>query len=174
MKVSMFCCGCSLHTGCLIIGALQLIGSCIITLTFTGILCSSFIQDEVDEYCSEENIKPEYEEFCNDDPILALKIFYGYYLAIGLVYLIIGSLLVHGARSKNPRLLLPWIVISGLSMVFKIIIIILYAATNGPQAFLGCFISILLILCISGYFLLVVHSYRKELRENGNQQGYKN
>eukprot|EP00088_Acartia_fossae_P015712 TRINITY_DN1866_c2_g1_i2.p1 TRINITY_DN1866_c2_g1~~TRINITY_DN1866_c2_g1_i2.p1 ORF type:complete len:183 (-),score=23.06 TRINITY_DN1866_c2_g1_i2:9-557(-) len=182
MKVSKCCCGCSLHDGCLIIGILQLIFTCIGTVVCIIILASSsFLQKIVDQYCSGEyNTTDLDDDFCNSDPISAMKITIGVYLAISLLSVVVGALLVHGTRTRNPGLLLPWMVMTGLSIIANIVMNIVQIVTVGSQAILGAVISILLTLCISGYFLLVVHSYRKELKENavggnyGNQYGYKN
>eukprot|EP00088_Acartia_fossae_P015705 TRINITY_DN1866_c0_g1_i1.p1 TRINITY_DN1866_c0_g1~~TRINITY_DN1866_c0_g1_i1.p1 ORF type:complete len:178 (+),score=25.53 TRINITY_DN1866_c0_g1_i1:109-642(+) len=177
MKVSKCCCGCSLHDGSLIIGVLQLISTCIGTLVCIIILGSAtFLQKIVNQYCSEQqhNTSDLEDDYCNTDPISELKITIGMYLGVFLLNVVIGALLVHGVKSSKPGLLLPWMIMTGLSIVVNVIMNIVHAANVGSKAFLGCFIGILLSFCISGYFLLVVHSYRKELRENGNQQGYKN
>jgi hypothetical protein len=74
----------TLHDRCLIIGALQVIATCIGAVSCISVLASG-------------------------DGILGFKVTIGIYLSLCLLSLIIGALLIHGVRTRSPGLLLLWL-----------------------------------------------------------------
>nr|ALS04526.1 hypothetical protein [Acartia pacifica] len=181
MRVSKCCCGCSLKDGCLLLGILGIIGGVGGTIVCIAFEASTpFLEKVVDMYC--DNYTASYTvddtaSFCNHDPIKMVQIFFGVYLAVCLIQLIVNSLLVHGARTGNGSLLTPWLVMTGISIVLTIASTCAQMAYIGKTAILSGVISIIVNVVVSGYFLLVVHSHRKEPMEgNLNERqnyGYK-
>jgi len=154
----------------MLIGILQIILTSIGAVTTLVALTSSEVMYQlVESYCGTDY--NDTLEFCQDDPAASFRISIGIYLGICILGLIVAAALVHGARTRNPSLLLPWIIMTGLSIIINIVVNIYDMAVIGSEAIAGAIISIAITVVISGYFYLVVTSYRKELinaRLNGN------
>jgi len=160
LSVGSCCCGCSLNTGCIIIGSITLIGS-LIGVVLVGIGLgesgSSFWEDGWNKYCTDN---PDID--CAQYKQVALIILW-VYLFLCIFNVIINSLLIHGCRKKIPSLLMPWLVVSCLSLAISIISAIAQAAQfgltwNSLAAVLGWLLS--------AYFILVVKSYRTVMRRS--------
>merc|ERR1712142_23700 len=88
------------------------------------------------------------------------------FLLISVLYIGIASALIHGARTGRPGLLMPWIVLTGVTLFLDVIsmlvslILLMIPATIPTLIFFGVWV----------YFFLVVWSFRKELLE-GEQGG---
>lgn len=82
--------------------------------------------------------------------------------------LIISSLLLLGAYSKNTVLMLPWVVLTPVALVVNAVgtiatTIMLFVAAHAGSAFASFFSG--LITCGFGlYYLLVVYTYYRELQ----------
>jgi len=79
---------------------------------------------------------------------------------ICLGYVIVASMLIHGARKSKPGLLMPWIILTVISLIYDIVRIIGYFAAgdfgNGGSSIIGLVIGIYLFIC--------VWSFRKQLQ----------
>merc|ERR1719228_2606254 len=80
-------------------------------------------------------------------------------LILCIFYIIISSLLIHGARTGRPGLLMPWIVLTCISMVLNVLNVI-GSFINGDFSGAG---STIAALVLQGYFFLIVYSLRKQL-----------
>jgi len=79
-------------------------------------------------------------------------------LCLGLV--IVTSMLIHGARKGRPGLLMPWIVLTIISFIFYVVRII-GNFVSGDYSKGG---STVITLVIGIYLLIVVWSFRKQLK----------
>merc|ERR1712096_503907 len=79
---------------------------------------------------------------------------------ICVFYIIIASLLIHGARTGRPSLLTPWIVLTAISMVLQVFNVVAgLVALEWGKAF-----STVIGLVIEGYFFVCVWSFRSSCR----------
>jgi len=86
-------------------------------------------------------------------------------LIICIGYVVVASMLIHGARKEKPGLLMPWIVLTIISLVLNLVQII----GNLINGYFGVVVSGLVGFVLAFYIFIVVWSYRKQLQ--GLQQG---
>merc|ERR1712013_700433 len=84
-------------------------------------------------------------------------------LAIFAFYIIILSLLIHGARKGRPGFLTPWLVLTGISMVLQVLQVI----SSFVILDLGGAFGTLIGLVIEAYLFSCVYSLKRQL-EGGN------
>jgi hypothetical protein len=83
-------------------------------------------------------------------------------LIICIGYLVVASLLIHGARKGKPGLLMPWIILTIISLIFDLIQIL----GNMVNAEHAAWVGGLFFFAIGCYIFIVVWSHRKQLQEN--------
>jgi amino acid transporter len=88
--------------------------------------------------------------------------FLAVYLIVCLGYVVVASLLIHGARTAKPGLMMPWIILTAIGFVLDLISMIRYIVM-GYFAGLG---GGLLFLALAIYLFIVVWSHRVELQGN--------
>jgi hypothetical protein len=86
-------------------------------------------------------------------------------LIICIGYVVVASMLIHGARKAKPGLMMPWLVLTIISLLFNLVQII----GNLVNGYYNLVYSGLFGFIIGFYIFIVVWSHRKELQ--GLQQG---
>jgi len=76
------------------------------------------------------------------------------------LYIIIASLLIHGARKGRPGMLIPWLIHTTISMVLEIAVVIKYLVFAEFSMAITAGITLL----IQAYLFLCVWSLRKHLQ----------
>jgi uncharacterized membrane protein YhaH (DUF805 family) len=87
-------------------------------------------------------------------------------LVICILYVIVASLLIHGARKGKAGLLIPWIVLTVITFIYDCIKIIqvIYNYWDSPRymglvcGLIGCHMG------IASYLIVIVYSFRLQLR----------
>jgi len=148
------CCCFDLKTGTILIGALNLSGSVILAIYAAFILFSyAAFSSEINQAIQDNHGSDA------ADASLVINITFGIILVLSIFYIGIASLLIHGARTGRPGLLMPWMVLTGISLLFNCISIF--------SAFLSLEISKIvsgvLGLALGVYFFLCVKSLRNHL-----------
>merc|ERR1712179_505418 len=82
---------------------------------------------------------------------------------ICVFYIVIASLLIHGARTGRPGYLTPWLVLTAISIVLQVLNVIGKFITLD----LGSAFSNLVALVVEAYLFVCVHSFKKQLQEEG-------
>jgi len=159
------CCACaSLKTGTLIIGSLGLVGSVILLLFFIGFMAGSTALIDLVEQLSEQAISSS----GSYDGVMRIWIGAGGVLS-GILSIAICASLVHGARTRNVRLMTPWIRFGVMGLVCDIFNI-LYAFISLDIVNIVCSI---LGWVVGAYFFLVVRSFKKEIEDELGAGGEK-
>jgi len=86
-------------------------------------------------------------------------------LIICIGYVVVASMLIHGARKAKPGLMMPWLVLTIISLLLNLVQII----GNLYNGYYNVVYSGLFGFIIGFYIFIVVWSHRKELQ--GLQQG---
>merc|ERR1712037_516110 len=145
--VKSCCCGCTLKTGVLIIGALYL------AVAILGGLGSA---SKVNEYA--EVLPHPYA-----------RVVMGLWVAflVGCIgSAIANSLLIHGARTAKPGLIMPGVILT-LDLFFMLVELIrLIYFLDSLAYFVGGLVFTLVGFVLAVYFSIVLRSYRKQLQEN--------
>jgi len=131
------CCGCSLKTGVLIIGTIRLIFYILPTVAFAALFGLIVT--------SGQEIRIDISGYHAITGVVA-----------GLVGVLVSSLLIHGARKDRPSFLVIWMVHTVISFIMGI----LYMAFFWKNA-----IVFIMPLFLDLYFLIVVSSFRKQLKD---------
>jgi hypothetical protein len=80
-------------------------------------------------------------------------------LAIFVFYIVIASLLIHGARTENSCMIMPWLILTVIGLVYDIVLFIQYciagAVINAISTVIGFGIGVYIWLCI--------YSFRKQI-----------
>ncbi|PSN33056.1 hypothetical protein C0J52_17758 [Blattella germanica] len=143
------CCGCSLKTGTIIIGVLNLIGACFGVVN--GILLASV--STKDGY-NAEGAKSIGISIC----------------VFSAVMVLIASLLIVGATKGKPFLLLPWLICAIILTVIYVILYVVLGVSNFQQhqSQEGAIyiVSAIITALVETYFILVVYSLYREQRGN--------
>jgi len=84
------------------------------------------------------------------------------FLVICIGYVVVASLLIHGARKGRPDLLMPWIILTVITLILNWGQLIRHIV-NAEYVYL---VSDLFVIAIENYFLNVVWAFRKQLQEN--------
>jgi len=167
----LFCC--DLKTGTLIIGAINL-GCALLLGIFslmgfgTMIFATVMVNTSDDQKFSDTLANYGKTEGQSDKSMAvanAALIFSMIMMAIMCIicvgYVIVASMLIHGARTSKPGLLMPWIILTIVSLFYDVIRIIgfLIALDFGHLggSIVGMVIGIYLLICIT--------SFRKQLLE---------
>jgi len=95
-------------------------------------------------------------------------------LVICILYVIVASLLIHGARKGKPGLLVPWMVLTVITLIYAMVQLIrtVVVYIDNPTVLglncglIGCFIG------LASYLMAIVFSFRQQLRE-GDASGPK-
>ena len=180
--LSTSCCCCSLKTGTVIIGSLQLAGSVILMLAGLSILLNpQFLEYKFSQAVPDRQDQPQspfsnppppgYEETTrlppsieSPAPFLVVQIAASVLLVIGILGTVIASCLVHGARTANKRLMMPWIILTAMGLILDIgNIFKAFVDVNSGIAF-----SSILGWVVGAYLLLVVWSYKEEVETGTN------
>merc|ERR1719305_2240894 len=147
--VDRFLCCCELKTGVLLVGVLTLFGALNITIE------DRLTQEQRDALAG-----------LGGDTTTIFLAFTTAIMAILLIicigYLVVASLLIHGARKGKPGLLMPWIIVTVISLIFDVIQII----GNMANAEHAAWVSGLFFFAIGCYIFIVVWSHRKQLQES--------
>ena len=162
-KLPNCCYCCSLKTGTILIGALSLVVDVILMLVGLAVFADpGAIVHELDKAA------PGWRQGQDTDSAMGvLNITAGILLVAGIIATVIGACLVHGARTGNKRLMMPWIVLTTMGVildignVFKAVI-----AGN-----IGDIVSSILGWVLGAYLLLVVRSYKEELESETDVEG---
>jgi len=152
------CCFCfNLITGTKIIGAIYLICSLLLAITYGGALVGvEVFKNFLTEECEEVDID------CNKEKEV-FNIVAGIYIAKYLLYIIIASVLIHGCRKTIPNMLLPSIVLGVLCVLLEIIYKIAQAVMYGVHW--ENFARVVVEWLIQGYFIAVIISARTFMKE---------
>ncbi|XP_071540587.1 uncharacterized protein [Panulirus ornatus] len=155
------CCFCDLRVGSLAIGVISL-------------LCIGVVEVVVAIYCllnieeTRKRLKFENSVLFGIDPEsdAAAYIFFAILLLVATIYIIVCLLLIHGVRTKDRFLLLPWIFFTFLNMVMAFaggILTLINSHGYALNIIVGC-----IVLCISItwiYFTCVVFSFFQALQD---------
>jgi len=88
-------------------------------------------------------------------------------LVICVLYVVVASLLIHGARKGKPGLLMPWLVLTVISFIYDLVQLITTINNNlgvNPTkmgincGLIGCHMA------IASWLILIVWSFRQQLR----------
>jgi len=154
------CCAClELKTGTLIIGTLSLIGSCILgIIAILGLVGSSLLASGALPFGDkdQQGLK-EASTAAGTVGIVVTSIM----LVVYILYIAIGSMLIHGARTGNPRLLMPWLVLTSIYIIWDVLkVIISFVNLKWGDA-----VTYIIVTCIMSYFFIAVYSFRKQLQQ---------
>jgi len=168
----------SLKTGTILLGVLNLIGSIIGACASLGILIFWVWYGEASNQSMKElqGLTDQLRELNNqlggedkgepEAPPNAHSHLIIWYVVTGTIflicalYIIIASLLIHGARKGRPGMLIPWLIHTTISMVLEIAVVIKYLVF----AEFSMAISAGITLLIQAYLFLCVWSLRKHLQ----------
>merc|ERR1711872_350560 len=165
--VENFCCT-NLRTGTLVIGVLCLIGS----LIGSGVI-SKYIYDQ--NQVINPGPGPDVPDYVYN--------FYATNMGFGVTGLIIcvGNfiavcLLIHGVREANQVLVIPWIVLTIISLIFglanlirsihSLVLYIGLGSTFWSTLYAAAVLGLLLIGALRVFFFVVVWSHRKNILES--------
>jgi len=184
--VEKFFCCLELKTGALIVGILNLIGVIILAIvSLVGLAAVSFVASgvfggqaetysDIDSQLREVYKKQGIEYPGNAggdaadtgavvDAALAWSIaVMAITLIICVLYVVIASLLIHGARKEKPGLLMPWLMLTVFSLVWNIIQLI-GNFVSGSSIVSG--VGGLIGLGLGIYVFICIWSFRKQLLE---------
>jgi len=179
--VDKFLCCCELKTGVLLVGALTLFGAlcgCLGTAlglggAAVGTAAASgafgdlnFTIDDSGLSGLTQEQRDAFASLGGGDTTTAVLAFTTAMMAILLIicigYVVVASLLIHGARKEKPGLFMPWIILTVISLIFDVIQIIGNMVNADHAAWVGG----LFFFAIGCYIFIVVWSHRKQLQEN--------
>ena len=156
------CCGCTLKTSTVIIGAIHLVSSVLVMITAVLFMTSP---DAIMSYLN--NVVPGWKEDIDTSSMrIQIMIVAGCVLAAGIFAAVISSCLLHGARTANKCLVKPWIVLTAISLALDICKIIQSFFTLIIIDIIGSVLA----WVITTYFFMVVWSYKDQV-ESGNTFG---
>lgn len=152
----MCCCGCSLETGSVIIGILQLIVSLFGAVIFSLALV---FRDVLETYVCEHHPQIDCQQFKTSldstlTPIIGVAV--AYYI----LFAIISSMLIHGSIKKKPSLLTAWLIFMGIDIVAIVILVCVMTGLYLVWTYLLVEVGFAILRI---YFMMVVHSYKKSL-----------
>ncbi|XP_067011539.1 uncharacterized protein [Anabrus simplex] len=163
VTVERSCCGCSLKTGSVLIGILQLIWSA--SLFSSSIIIAS-IPEEPKLTRYSRNFTQEEQQIIRYYVHIFSKISIATVLIQGLQF-ILSIMMMYGAKNENARQVKPWIVYSILSLIATSAIYITLFTLAFIHKFLAIGILLLIVaavtLAANSYFIIVVHSFHRQL-----------
>merc|ERR1712013_85362 len=158
-----FLCCCQLKTGVLILGALSVVAS--------GVLDDLDLEGQQLQQLNNASTwlgDAGSDLLGDDDGVEKQEAHIGFAIAmmvlltlLCLFYLVTASLLIHGARKGKAGLLVPWMVVTFLSLVYDLVQII---ATVVRLEALGAVFGVIG-FGVGCYLFVVVWSFRKQLLE---------
>jgi len=180
-----FLCCCDLKTGTLIIGVFNLICAVLLgilslfglaTMIFATVVVNTTDQQKMNEALSNFNnnfntegdlgqgldtaTSEEAKTAANVALIFSI-VMMAILCIICVGYVIVASMLIHGARTSKPGLLMPWIILTIVSLIYDLIRIVGYLIaldfTHLGSSIVGMVIGIYLFICVC--------SFRKQLLE---------
>merc|ERR1712055_741851 len=158
------CCAClELKTGTLILGVINLVGSIILAIISAVGLAGSAVlaSGALDQYIDKDSrMDSESRAAVNTAATFGIVVT-SIMLIIYILYVVVASMLIHGARKEKPGLMMPWIVLTIVYLIWDIVQIIGYFVSGD---WLSAIIGIIL-FCPGFYFFICVWSYRKQLQE---------
>merc|ERR1712243_2802 len=153
-----------LKTGTIILGVINLIGRIIGTIACLAVLVGYTVASDAVLDALKQDPSVHLDGNAHAAVGIIVYITLGIVLAICAFYIIIASLLIHGARTSRPGFLTPWLVLTGISMVFQVLNVIgKFVTLEWGAAF-----STLVALVVEAYLFVCVHSFKKQLQEGGN------
>jgi len=185
--VDKFLCCCELQTGVLLVGVLSLLGalcgclgaSIALSLSALGTAAAGGAFGQFNFTRQDASLSQEQKEAISNlglgltgnaqqdtTTVLAwTTAMMAILLIICIGYVVVASMLIHGARKEKPGLLMPWIVLTIISLILNLVQLI----GNLIQGYFGAVGSGLVGFVVAFYIFIVVWSYRKQLQ--GLQQG---
>jgi len=163
-----------LKTGTIIVGVLNLIGAIILAivaafgLTAVSVAASGVLGGDVDSQLREAYRKQglEYSGSQGQGAQVVVGAAMAWFIAvlaitliICILYVVIASLLIHGARKEKPGLLMPWLCLTVFSLVWNIIQLI--GNFVGGRWNYG--LSGVVGLALGIYVFICIWSFRKQL-----------
>eukprot|EP00090_Calanus_glacialis_P033709 TRINITY_DN5607_c0_g1_i3.p1 TRINITY_DN5607_c0_g1~~TRINITY_DN5607_c0_g1_i3.p1 ORF type:complete len:170 (-),score=45.10 TRINITY_DN5607_c0_g1_i3:110-619(-) len=145
-----------LKTGTIILGVINLIGCVIGAIAcLASVIGYAVLSDQVNQALEES------ENQLDDNVGIVVYVTLSIVLIICVFYIIISSLLIHGARTGRPGFLTPWLVLTIISMGFQVLNVIggLISLQWGKT------FSTIIGLVIEAYLFVCVWSFRKQLQE---------
>ncbi|XP_069679839.1 uncharacterized protein [Periplaneta americana] len=155
LSVDRCCCGCSLRTGTIIIGAYIL--TCSVVMTVFGSVCLAVVCElshrQDFNVTREEDIPAQ--EITNEKEMLISAI------VVGAVQTIVNVLLLVGVKKEERRLVLVWLVSYVILFALSLLGLLtsFFQIPTNPSYQIATVINIGLYM----YFLLVVRSYHRSL-----------
>lgn len=156
VKLRQCCCGCSLSTGTIIIGIIETVSG------FLNVVLCFIAAIEAND------LKKETDALDALDTITVTNIILGIIAALATV---LAVLLILGAKWRNTSYLLPWMIYTCFyifaTVISYVINTVAYSEAGelllaGVSAF-----GAVLFVSIQAYFMLVVYSLYRELRDEG-------
>jgi len=183
--VKKFLCCCELQTGTILVGVLSLLGAlCGCLASSIGLAASAFGTAAASGAFGQLNFTRQDASFTQEQrdafaniglsggaqqvttTVLAwTTAMMAILLIICIGYVVVASMLIHGARKGKPGLMMPWIVLTVISLLFNLIQLI----GNLVNGYYNLVYSGIFGFLIGFYIFIVVWSHRKELQ--GLQQG---
>jgi len=183
--VEKFLCCCELQTGVILVGVLSLLGAlCGCLGSSIGLAASAFGTAAASGAFGQFNFTRQDASFSQDQreafsnigftggaqqvttTVLAwTTAMMAILLIICIGYVVVASMLIHGARKGKPGLMMPWIVLTIISLLFNLIQLI----GNLVNGYYNLVFSGLFGFLVGFYIFIVVWSHRKQLQ--GFQQG---
>ena len=162
-KLPNCCYFCSLKTGTILIGALSLVVDVILMLVGLTVFADpGLIIHEFDKAA------PGWRRGQDTESAMGvLHITAGILLVGGIIATVIGACLVHGARTGNKRLMMPWIVLITMGLVLDIGNVFKTVIAGN----MGDIVLSILGWVLGAYLLLVVRSYKEEVESVTDMEG---
>jgi len=162
------CCAClELKTGTLIIGAINLLAAIVgavfsaIGLAGSAVLASGALNKYIDNGQQGGYQGSDAVNAAGTWGIIVTSIL----LIIYVLYVVVASMLIHGARKEKPGLMMPWIILTIFYMILAVVQIISYVVLG--ERWMSVLTPVFSLL-ITFYFFICIWSHRKQLIE-GNE-----
>jgi len=174
--VTKFLCCLPLSLGAYIIGAISILASAILIILdsvyFAGGLFA--IEDIFQDY---ENDCNDYYSDCGDFDLgmieAVVSAWFGIWLALNLLFILINSMLIYGTAKERPGFLMPWIVFQVIVILFglaRLVGSLVLVAFLSAVILAWTFVEIILAL-ICGYMLVCIMALRTEIQKKKREEG---
>jgi len=99
----------------------------------------------------------------------AIYVIGGFLLVLNLFFILLSSLLFHGAKNGKPTMILPWLILSGFSIFSQVIGFILACNSAGDIYGVNAssIIAYLIGIAVEVYIYIGISSYWRELSYGG-------
>merc|ERR1739838_929243 len=161
---SWFCGRADLKTGTQYIAICNLFGSVGMTLLSIGLLAAAetLAKSIADDGVADEKVK---------GLTTVIYVIGGFLLVFNLFYIILSSLLFHGAKNGKPSMILPWLILSGFFIFVQVIGFIIiwayYFVDDITVVNAYSIIPTLYGLAVQVYIYIGISSYWRELSYGG-------